>query len=264
MKRSACSLLLIGALLALNFQTADAFKRIHVGERAHDFVLETLQGQRVQLRTSLGEKATLVVFWATWSPRSAEALADFQTLYDEYGPNALQVIAVNVEHQDWNPAEIHKLAETIETVGATYPVVVDKDLSIFNEYGVIAVPSSVLVDAAGAVVELLPGYSNMTRFDFRERVLEALGVLVPKAKEGPTTSVEYVPKGKAARYCQMGKMLLRKKMPTKAIRAFEKAIAEDPDYVEAYQNLFQALTSAGRTQEAERIQAKIASIEGTI
>jgi tetratricopeptide (TPR) repeat protein len=193
-----------------------------------------------------------------------EALTDFQQLYDQHGASALQTIAVSVERQDWTPAKAHKVAETIQEVGATYPVVIDKDLSTFNEYGVIAVPSCVLLDAAGTVVALLPGYSQMTRFDFRDRILETLGVLAPKAKEEPTASREYVPKGKSARYCQMGKMFLRKRMPNKAISVLESAIAEDPDYIEAYQNLFKALTSVGRMQEAERIRDKITSLEGTI
>ncbi|MHB8766382.1 MAG: TlpA disulfide reductase family protein, partial [Deferrisomatales bacterium] len=114
--------LLCGALaLTLAPDGAGAFKRTEVGDPLRDFALESWSGEPVRRSKHRGAKATVVVFWAAWSPRSGEILADLQALYAAHGPESLRVVAVNVERQSWDPAEAAQLAEAFRKAGATYP-----------------------------------------------------------------------------------------------------------------------------------------------
>ncbi len=253
--------LVMGLLLAAG--PARGFKRTNVGEGIKDFTLQTLGGEALNLREHLGEKATVVIFWATWSPRSAEALADFQKLYEVYRDRGLQVIGVNVDHQEWEPGAEGEVERFVKEHGIRFPVVVDRDLAVFNAYGVIAVPSLLLADAQGEIRDLLEGYAHTTRDGFRERVLEVLGVL--KRRPAPAQEVAgYRPKGKAERYTRMGEILLEREVPHRAVLAFRKAIREDPGYPRAYEGLARAYDLLGRGQEAAEARARARELkEGT-
>ena len=250
------------AILILFLLPTGAMAAPNAGERLRDFTLETLDGEQVQLSRSLGEKATLVLFWAAWSPRSAEALADYQELFQTHGPtNGLRVVAVNVEHQEWDPEEAHKIQGMTREAGATYPLALDKDLSVFAASGFTSVPSSILLDDSGAVAGTLEGYPGTLRQEFHKQVLLALGVPERSRPEAAAVPDVYTPKGKAATYLRMGQLYLSKGKRNQGINLLTKAVSEDPAYQEVYRVLAAALASSGRMEEAERIRAALASLQ---
>lgn len=252
--------LLVPVLLMLPGVGTASSSDIRVGGSAKDFTLETLDGASVRFFEQLGNEATVVVFWATWSPRSAEVMADVQNLYQTYGPEHLRVIAVNVEHEGWDPSEEPKVVAATRDAGATYPVVLDKDLSIFSQYGFTVVPSSVLTDSKGRVVAALQGYSDMGRTAFREKVLETLGVNSERGPEVPVPA--YKPKGQAGLNLRMGELLWSKGRRHDGLIKAMEAVAEDPAYCQAYDFLASALRFLGRDEEANRIDAQLSAILG--
>ena len=132
----------LALLLAAVFATpAAAFKRTFKGHVLKDFELPGLAGESLRLTEHLGVKATVLIFWASWSPRSAEALGEFQEIYAEHRGAGLQVVAVNVDHQQLDTEQRQLIATFAATKELEYPVLVDDGLQVFNEYGVIAVPS---------------------------------------------------------------------------------------------------------------------------
>lgn len=247
------ALVTLTSLLTLGAVPASAFRNVTVGEPSRDFALRTLSGQEVRLSQSLGTKATLVVFWATWSPRSLEALADFQRLLGRYAPKGLQVIAVNAEHESWAEEDAAAIAATVAGLGLTCPAVVDRGLLAFDDYGIQAMPSIILLDGAGRIAELLAGYPGTLREEFERRVLEMLGEAAEHPTADAVASRTYTPRGEAARHYRRGKELLEQGHARDSMRALEQAVAEDPNYAEAYRLLAQAYSSSGRTEEAKRV-----------
>lgn len=215
-----------------------AFRYVKINEKPRPFELTMLNGdERFLLYENLGDKATVLLFWATWNPRSHDALLDYQRLFSDHQKDGLQVIGVNVEHEELTDSDLKLIWSFVQKSSARFPILLDEGLHVFSEYGVSALPSTILLDSAGVAVELLPGYAPNLRDDFRERVLKSLGLYVEPVKikvheEG------YRPKGKAARYFMMAKLLLRKGMKEKAVRALTKALEEDPGYYEAERLLF--------------------------
>ncbi|MDF1554364.1 MAG: redoxin domain-containing protein [Deferrisomatales bacterium] len=230
------------------------------GDTLGDFTLETLDGERVQLSRSLGEKATLVLFWAAWSPRSAEALADYQALFDAHGADGLGVIAVNVEHQAWDPTEVGKIQGVAREAGVTYPLALDRDLSVFARYGFTSVPSSILLDARGAVAGTLEGYPATQRHELAARVERMVGIVDAPQRKAAARQDTYAPKGKAAAHLRMGQLYLSQGKRDQGLDLFSKAVAEDPEYREAYRVLAAALASSGRTEEAEKVRSALAEL----
>lgn len=168
----ACALL---ATATLTFASAPP-------PNAEDIVVGTLTGETGPLARHLGTEATVVLFWATWSPRSAEALADFQRLYGDLGPTRLSVVAVNVEHEQWDSADADQVGAFAREIGASFPLAVDPGLAAFRAYRFTAVPSLVLLDAKGRVVEVLQGYPSIQRHEFQDRVRQTLAAPPPAPK----------------------------------------------------------------------------------
>ncbi|TAL17755.1 TlpA family protein disulfide reductase [bacterium] len=229
---------------------AEAFKRTGVGDTARDFTLPTLQGEKLTLTKSLGPKATIIAFWAAWSPRSQPMLKDLQSIFAEHEKDGLKVMGVNVEHPVWDKAEEPKIIQAIADSAAAYPMVIDKDFAIYNDYGVVVVPSIVLLDKEGKVVALTTGYSSTGKDMLKEDVQRTLGLV--KAEEAVAKKDEggYKPNNVAVRHLMMAEKFLGKKMYTKAEAAAKDAIAKDGEYVQAYRVLAEALKKQGREEES--------------
>lgn len=259
--KSRVSTLLCVSLLCLSIPTpAPAFKRAAVGEALHPFRLDTPAGAPLSLPEALGEKATLVVFWAVWNPRSAQLLEDLQTLYSEQAQSGLQIVAVNAERAEWDPATLQAVNATIRERGLTYPVVLDRNLAVYNDYGAVAMPSTLLADAAGRIVAMQEGYPTAARLDLREQVLIALGLREPTPADGLAQADAPHTDPKVRRQVEMGRLLLERRRPARAVKVLEQAIQEDRTYPEAYRVLAQVLDSLGRGAEAAAARDKVAAL----
>jgi peroxiredoxin len=182
-----CRAFIVSALVTLLFCDAWAFRRLDVGDLVDDFTLVNFDGGIVRLSDSMGRKATAVIFWATWNPRSAEALGDFQRLHDSASADDFRVVAVNVEHEVWEPGEFEKVAAYVGRNNLTFPVVVDVEFTLYERYGVTVLPSIVLIDPQGRVINQLSGYpASPTRSEFIKAVL---AVIQPQVAAGSPQSL---------------------------------------------------------------------------
>ena len=168
-------LLLAAALTMVAALPSLAFQRLAVGDSVADFSLVGFQGEIVHLADVKGQKATVLAFWATWSPRSIEALADLQKLFQDRGPDNFRVIAINEEHETWESGEFDRVSAAIDRLGLSFSVVADLDLSLYEKFGVSVLPSLVVLDRDGKVLATLASYPEHLRADFYEHVLRALG-----------------------------------------------------------------------------------------
>jgi len=121
-----------------------------VGSPATDFSLTDLDG-RVQSLSQYRGKIVLVNFWATWCKPCTTEMPAMQAAYDKLRDKGFVVLAVN-ELED-----VQKVIEHIRTYGHSFPVLMDHDNRVANQYGVYGLPVSVFIDEAGIVQEYLKG-----------------------------------------------------------------------------------------------------------
>ena len=121
-----------------------------VGTAASDFSLPDLNG-RVQSLSQHRGKIVLVNFWATWCKPCTTEMPAMQTVYDKLRDHGFVVLAVN-ELED-----TQKVVEHIRTYGHTFPVLMDRDNQVANQYGVYGLPVSVFIDEAGVVQAYIKG-----------------------------------------------------------------------------------------------------------
>src|SRR5712692_8891523 len=121
-----------------------------LGSPAPEIALKDLQGQEVRL-SDLRGKVVLLNFWATWCKPCKEEMPAMQVSYEKLRDQGFVVLAVN-ELED-----VEKVAEHIRTHGHTFLVVMDHDNRVANQYGVLGLPASFLIDRQGIVREHIFG-----------------------------------------------------------------------------------------------------------
>jgi len=204
-----------------------AFKNVQISQTPPAFALKDTSGREWKSAEVYGKGATAVVFWATWSPRSSEVIRDLEALRATIGPEKLQVVTVNCEHPSLSAADREAVAAAARQAGFSGPALVDDGLVVFNEYGTMALPSTLVVGADGKVVYLLAGYPSTLREELADAVRKAAG-LPTEAEQRPVQ--EYVPKKHALMYYNLGRQLASKGQDEKAEAQLKISVEKDPDF----------------------------------
>ena len=90
-------------------------------------------------------------FWATWCKPCTTEMPAMQAMYDKLRDKGFVVLAIN-ELED-EP----KVREHIQQHGHTFPVLMDRDNKVANQFGVFGLPVSVFIDEKGVVQEYIKG-----------------------------------------------------------------------------------------------------------
>ncbi|NGZ03220.1 MAG: hypothetical protein CV090_09240 [Nitrospira sp. WS238] len=121
-----------------------------VGTAAEDFQLTDLAGKQQSLSQYRG-KVVLVNFWATWCKPCTTEMPAMQAMYDKLRDQGFVVLAVNELEDE------AKVREHITQHGHTFPVLLDSDNKVANQFGVFGLPVSVFIDEKGVVREYIKG-----------------------------------------------------------------------------------------------------------
>ncbi len=207
--------------------SAAAGQNLQVGTKAPDFTLKDLNGQAKTFADVKGAKLTVLVFWASWSKNSPDALTKMEDLYHKYKGKGLAVVAINVDSQDMDDQTISGIKARISELKLDVPVLIDYGLVAFHDYEVIAVPTVVVLDHGMKIKYELFGFPIVGS----EELLDYINGQFGAAKKGAVSSGKsYKPDDEALRCYNLGMRMLKGRMASMAPAWFEKAIAADPKF----------------------------------
>lgn len=132
---------------------------------------ETLKGLKVQTWDSKNlsykkpPKVLIVNFWASWCTPCLEEFPSLNNLIEKYGDKGLKVLGVNTDEKD----QVNKIKKAIKKHKLDFPIVIDKDGSLINDFLVTAIPLSVIYHD-GKVVEVSKGSKDFFSEEFQEKV----------------------------------------------------------------------------------------------
>jgi Tfp pilus assembly protein PilF len=259
-KNARLGALVVAALAAVLFwgtspSISAAFKNVQLAQAPPALDLKDLSGKEWKAADLFGTRVTVLVFWATWSPRSSELLADLQALRKEIGPEKFEITTVNCEHPQISSADRDAIGRVVKELGLTGPSLIDDGLVAFNDYGAMALPSSLVVGADAKVAYVLSGYPSTMHEDLADAIRKAAG-LPTLAELRPVQ--EYVPKNHALMYYNLGRQLLGKGQEEKAEEQLKMSVERDPDFKKAHLELGLIYKKSGRRdqalQEFERVK----------
>jgi Tfp pilus assembly protein PilF/peroxiredoxin len=215
----------------LSFAPAAAtLQALQPGMEAPDLSLRAITGEAKSFADLKGEKLTVLVFWATWSSKSEKILSRMQQLHEKYKGQGLSIIGVNADEQAISAETLAKIQTLSEKLKIGFPMLIDNGLIAFHDYGVIALPTTVILDRERIIKYELSGYplvGSEAMADFIASVIE--GKKAPAASEA---RAGYQPNKNALRFYNMGKTTLRSKRTAETAEMwFKKAIEADAEFV---------------------------------
>ncbi len=109
-----------------------------------DFKLKSLDNGMIAISDFRDKKPVLVVFWTTWCPYCVKQLIFLRDNQQDY--KNIELLAINAgESED-------KVRPFIKRSKFQYKVFLDKDNSVTGYFGIIGLPTYILIDKQGEVV----------------------------------------------------------------------------------------------------------------
>jgi peroxiredoxin len=123
-------------------------------ERAPDFLFDYIPGMRMKLRTLRG-RPVHINFFKSWSQPCLIELRRLHALQERQGERVGVILAV-ADGQDGQEAQA-----LFERHGYGFRIVADPDRRIARQYGIVAWPTTITVDAGGFVRAIRSGASTV-------------------------------------------------------------------------------------------------------
>ncbi len=227
-----------------------ALKTLGVGSEAPDIQLVDLGGTKQSFSTIGGKKFTLLVFWASWSNNSAKALKQMEEFYKKYKDLGLSVVGINVERQSIDPKTVAEIVGVVDKLKLSFPILIDHGLIAFHDYGVIAVPTTVIVDNDKKIKFEMSGWSMVSQRELIRFV--TTGIEGKSSAAAEVVNGAHSPKNNAERYWNMGiKAMKPKRQRKNAEKWLKKAIKADPDFILPYLSLGSYYRKTGQEKAAK-------------
>ena len=143
---------LVIVFLILLFALADlASAKIKEGEDAPNFTLKNLEGKYVSLSEFRG-KFVLINFWATWCGPCIIEMPALESLYQKFKNKKFTMLAIS---NDMFGETVVK--PFVEAHKLSFPILLDQRLKASNQFGVVSLPSTFMIDPKGKIIGALYG-----------------------------------------------------------------------------------------------------------
>lgn len=134
---------------------------VEKGDQAPDFTLPSMKegAPSISLQDLRG-KTVYVDFWASWCAPCLRSMPLINTLYGKYKDQGFEVVAINVD----DPIEDGQ--DFLLDTPLDYLVAADTANTVLEQYGVIGMPTSFLIDPDGQV--------RLVHMGFKEKDIEII------------------------------------------------------------------------------------------
>ena len=228
-------IILISFFLSLSppgLWAAAALMNLEVGEQVPSFEMRTIDGKEISSDKMKG-RILILAFWKTGQAESKENLADLEQLYRKYRDRGVLVLAINADNAPESEIIRTKTAQSL-----SYLLASDKDLTVYGRFGVVVLPSTLVIGPDGKLVY----YHPIRRGDFYQQVEGRLRVMLGdittarleaelKPQKISGSSAE---RKKAERYVNMGRALMDMGLKENARENLITAAETDPSFSEAH------------------------------
>jgi Tfp pilus assembly protein PilF/alkyl hydroperoxide reductase subunit AhpC len=210
------------------------------GDAPKEFVLNDLNGATVNVGDVIGKKPVILVFWELamskafldYSMDELRFLSGFYNIHHD--TSGLEIFSIYTPEEDKEipDSEIEKVKDLIKVNKIKFPVLIDSGFKIFREYGVIALPSTIMIDKTGKITFIYPSFPLAARPLFTEKINTLIGLAeTVEKKEAEKT------KGKdshSVRLYNYALQMYKHGLLEQALSPLKKSLELDPDLTSSH------------------------------
>lgn len=142
-------------------------KKLEAGSPLGSFALPDVDGGVRQL-SDWSDKLVLLNFWATWCSPCLVEMPALNRLHEKYKAQGFAVLAVNTD-----PKETKRIDTVIDRLNLQFPVLLDIDGKLHDQFKVSGMPVSYLINSQNRVVGYVAGARGWDSPD-AHRLIESL------------------------------------------------------------------------------------------
>lgn len=116
--------------------------------KAPDFTVLDMDGNAVKLSSFIG-KPVVLNFWASWCPPCKTEMPEFNKVYQDVGQD---IVFMMVDLVDGQRETKEKGAQYVQDQGYSFPVYFDINQEAAGKYGIMSIPTTMLIDKDGYIV----------------------------------------------------------------------------------------------------------------
>ncbi len=257
-----CILFFVFSLLP---STSSALIGLKEGDAPKEIILEDLQNRKVKVSEYYGKNPVILVFWEqplskAFLDYSMDALHFLNDYYEKYHEKTgLEVFGIYTPEEDGKiPGdEITRVSNLIKANKIKFSILIDKGFKFFQEYGVIALPTTVMVNKTGKIQFVYPSFPQASHPLIAEQVKILLGMAVPAKKE----EVIKGPDSKSDRLYRYALQIYKKGMAEQALSPLKKSLELDPDVSMSHNLMGVSLWKSGKSGAAREELAKAIELD---
>lgn len=124
---------------------------VEIGNRAPNFELANLQGEKVKLSDYRGQ-GVFLNFWATWCEPCINEMPLMNQVYKQVP--GVEILAVNVGQKK------SAVSQFADELGFTFPILLDSNNETKGLYKIGGLPVTILINEKGEIVDKITGELN--------------------------------------------------------------------------------------------------------
>jgi len=141
-------LLLLVSAVVYTIASKDKVKVLAVGDKAPDFELVDLEGNKQRLSDYQGE-GVFLNFWGTWCGPCKKEMPYMENQHLAFEEKGVNILAVNIAESDL------KVETFRDQYGLTFPIAIDKDKSVKEVYNIVPLPTTFLINKDGKIEKII-------------------------------------------------------------------------------------------------------------
>jgi len=164
--------------------SSSALIGINEGDAPQKILLSDLNGKSINLSDFVGKKPVIIVFWELTEDKSflnysLDELIFLNNIHEKYrSEHGLEIFTVYTPENAGTVSdnEISRVKNLLKINKITLPVLIDRGLKSFRDYGVIALPSTIMIGQSGRIKFIYPSFPIAARPVFDDKIRELLGL----------------------------------------------------------------------------------------
>jgi len=245
--------------------TSSALIGVKEGDAPKEIILNDLEDRTVKLSEYYGKNPVILIFWEQplskafldYSMDELHFISDYYEKYHE--KTGLKVFGIYTPEEDGKipDDEITKVRNLIKANKIKFPILIDQGFKFFQEYGVIALPTTVMVNKTGKIQFIYPSFPQAAHPLIAEQVKILMGMAVPAKKE----EVIKGPDSKSGRFYRYALQMYKKGLAEQALSPLKKSLELDPDLAMSHNLMGIVLWERGKSDEAREAFTKAIALD---